>query len=212
MNIQWYGHRCVRLEAKEGNVLFDPFDPKEVGLRGPNIKDNLVLLSAYEQPKAILERINDDAFVVRGPGEYEKNGIAVRGTLAYQDSQKGKELGLCSIYAVHAEEMSICHLGALGQDQLSDEQMEAIGDPDILVIPVGGQSALDPKAAAAMATAIEPKVIIAVQYALTDAKYEAEKLERFVKEIGLPVQKMDSYRIQKKQLPVDQTILVALNV
>jgi L-ascorbate metabolism protein UlaG (beta-lactamase superfamily) len=211
MNISWYGHRCIRLEAKEGSILIDPYDPKAIGLRGPVIKDDLVLLSAYEQSPAVLERINPDAFIARGPGEYEKKGIAVRGILAYQDSQKGKELGICTMWRVVADDITLCHLGALGEEKLTDQQLEDIGDPDILIIPVGGQSALDSKAAAALATRIEPKVIIPMQYALPNASYDAEKLERFVKETGLPTQKEDSLRIQRKQLPTEKTLLVTLN-
>jgi L-ascorbate metabolism protein UlaG (beta-lactamase superfamily) len=210
MNISWYGYRCIRIEAKEGTVLVDPYDPKEVGLRGPTIKDDLVLVSAFDPGKAVLERINDDAFVVRGPGEYECKGIAVRGIQSWADSQQGKELGLSSIYCVVAEELSVCHLGATGQDKLTDEQLEAIGDPDILIIPVGGQSALDAKSAAEIATQIEPKIIIPVQFALPGAAYEAAKLEKFVKEIGLPIEKMETLRIAKKSLPVDQTRLIVL--
>jgi L-ascorbate metabolism protein UlaG (beta-lactamase superfamily) len=211
MNISWYGHRCVRIECKEGSVLIDPFDPKDIGLRGPNIKDDLVLISSYDMPEAVRERLTDEAFLVRGPGEYERKGIAVRGIQAAQDSQGGRELGLATVYSVNADDMNVCVLGALGQDKLTDEQLEAIGDPDILIIPVGGQSALDPKAAAALATQIEPKVIIPVQFAMTGAKYPAEKVERFVKEIGLAPQKAESYRIQKKLLPIDQTQLVLLS-
>lgn len=211
MNISWYGERCIRLEAKDGSVLIDPYDPKATGLRGPVIKDDLVLLSAYEQPASVLDRINPDALIVRGPGEYEKKGIAVKGILAHQDSQKGKELGLCTVWRLVADDMTICHLGALGAEKLTDEQLEDIGDPDILIIPVGGQSAFDPKAAAALATQIEPKVIIPVQFALPGSSSDAQKLEKFVKEIGLPMQKEDSFRIQKKQLPVDATLLVVLN-
>jgi L-ascorbate metabolism protein UlaG (beta-lactamase superfamily) len=202
MNITWYGHRCVRLESKEGSVLIDPYDPKAVGLRGPAAKDDIVLMSAYEQPKAVLERFTDGAFLVRGPGEYEKKGIAVRGVQAAQDSQGGKELGLSTVFAVSAEDLRVAHLGALGQDKLTDEQLEAIGEPDILIIPVGGQSALDAKAAAALATQIEPKVIIPVG---------AEKPDAFIKELGLPVEKAESLRIQKKQLPIDRTMLVVLS-
>lgn len=211
MNISWYGNRCVRIETKEGSVLIDPFDPKVIGLRGPNIKDDLVLISEAAPAKDVLERINEDAFVVRGAGEYERRGIAVRGIQAAQDSQKGKELGLSTIYCVVAEEMSVCHLGALGQDKLTSEQLEAIGDPDILILPVGGQSALDAKAAAEMATQIEPKIIIPVQYAIAGAKYDADSLDKFVKEIGLTPQKVDAYRIAKKLLPVDQTQLIVLS-
>jgi L-ascorbate metabolism protein UlaG (beta-lactamase superfamily) len=210
MNITWYGHRCVRIESKEGTVLVDPFDPKAVGLRGPTIKDDLVLVSDAEPAKAVLERINEDAFLVRGPGEYERKGIAVRGIQAFADSQSGAELGLATIYLIVAEDMIICHLGSIGQGTLTPEQIEAIGDPDVLIIPVGGQSALDAKAAAALANEIEPKIIIPVQFSLPNASYEATSLEKFVKEIGLSPQKMDKLRISKRQLPVEQTDLIVL--
>jgi L-ascorbate metabolism protein UlaG (beta-lactamase superfamily) len=210
MNITWYGHRCVRIEAKEGTVLIDPFG-KDVGLRGPRINDDLVLISSYGAPVGVTDQLPEGALVITGPGEYERKGIAVKGIQAWQDSQNGKELGLATIYTVVADEISVCHLGALGQDKLTDEQMEAIGDPDILIIPVGGQSALDAKAAAALATQIEPKVIIPIQFALPNASYEAEKIDKFVKEIGLSPQKMESFRIVKKQLPMDQTLLIVLS-
>lgn len=210
MNITWYGYRCVRIEAKEGSVLIDPFDPARIGLRGPTPKDDMVLLSDSNPTKAVLERISDEAFVVHGPGEYERKGIAVRGIKAWADSQQGRELGLCAIYRVVAEDMSICHLGACGQDALTPEQLEAIGDPDILIIPVGGQSALDAKVAAEWCNQIEPKIIIPVQFSLPNASYDADTLEKFVKEIGLPVQRVETFRISKKQLPVEQTQLVVL--
>ena len=200
MNISWYGANCVRVEAKEGSVLVEPFDPKGTGLRGPVIKDDVVLLSAYEQPPSVLERVNEDALLVRGPGEYEKKGIAVRGVQAYQDSQKGKELGLATVYNVIADEISVCVLGALGQESLTDEQREAIGDPDVLVVPSSAQGALDAKAAAALATAMEPKVIIALGAS-----------DSFVKQVGLPAQKVDAVRLQKKTLPADQTALYVIN-
>jgi L-ascorbate metabolism protein UlaG (beta-lactamase superfamily) len=202
MNITWYGHRCVRIEAKEGSILFDPFDPKEAGLRGPNIKDDLVLISDPAPTKAVLDRINEDAFIVRGPGEYERKGIAVRGIPAFADSQSGAELGLCACYVVVAEDMTVCHLGGIGQNALTDEQLEAIGDPDVLLIPVDGQSAFDAKVAIAVTNQIEPKIIIPL----------GGKPEKFIKEIGLSVQTMDKLRITKKQLPVDQTQLIVLEV
>lgn len=209
MNITWYGHRCVRLEAKEGSVLVDPLD-KGLGLRGPKINDDIVAFSSPAVSKEVLDQVPEQSFIIRGAGEFEVKGIAVRGIQAYQDTQQGKELGLATIFLIVADEMTICHLGALGQDKLTDEQLEAVGDPDILIVPVGGQSALDPKVAAQLCNQIEPKIIIPVQFALPDASYEAEKLDKFIKEIGLPTEKMDKLRIAKKQLPADQTRLVVL--
>ena len=73
-----------------------------------------------------------------------------------------------------------------------------------------GQSALDPKAVAQLCNQIEPKIIIPIQFSLPSAAYEAEKVDKFVKEIGLPAEKMANFRIAKKQLPVDQTRLIIL--
>lgn len=210
MNIIWYGHRCIRIEAKEGSVLIDPFDPLQVGLRGPNPKDDLVLISDANPGKAVLERINDEAFIVRGPGEYERKGIDVHGIQAWADTQQGRELGLCALYRIVAEDLSVCHLGALGQDTLTPEQLEAIGEPDILIVPVGKQSAFDAKAAAELCNQIEPKIIIPIQFALPNASYDADPLDKFVKAIGLPVEKVETLRISKKQLPVDKTQLIIL--
>jgi L-ascorbate metabolism protein UlaG (beta-lactamase superfamily) len=209
MNISWYGYRCIRIEAKEGSILVDPFG-KDVGLRGPRINDDLILISEAVVSKELAAQLPETALCIKNPGEYERHGVAVRGIQGWADSQQGKELGMATIYTVIAEEVSVCHLGALGQEKLTDEQMEAIGDPDILIIPVGGQSALDAKAAAQIAMQIEPKIIIPVQFAIPGAKYEAESVDKFVKELGLPVEKMESFRIVKKQLPVDQTRVVVL--
>lgn len=209
MNITWYGHRCIHLEAKEGSVLIDPLN-KSLGLRGPKINDDIIAFSSPVISKDILDQALEQSFIISGAGEFEVKGIAVRGVQAYQDSQRGKELGLATLYLVVADEMSICHLGALGQDKLTDEQVEMIGDPDILIVPVGGQSALDPKAAAQICNQIEPKIIIPVQFSIPNASYEAEKLDKFIKEIGLPAEKIDKLRIAKKQLPADQTRLFIL--
>lgn len=198
MNITWYGHRCVRLEAKEGSILIDPFG-KDQGGRGPKLNDDLVLIGPAIAPAGVLDQIPPETLTIRNAGEYERKGIAVRGIQAWQDTQQGKELGLATIYTVVADEMLVCHLGALGQEKLTDEQSEAIGDPDILIIPIG-QGALDAKAAVQVATHIEPKIIIPV----------GEGIEKFIKEIGLTPQKADTFRIAKKQLPTDQTLLVVL--
>jgi L-ascorbate metabolism protein UlaG (beta-lactamase superfamily) len=211
MNISWYGHRCVRVEAKEGTALIDPFDPKEVGLRGPTINDDIVIMTSAVTAQTIEERIGEESFVIRGPGEYERKLIAIKGILSYQDSQEGKELGLSTIYTLIAEDVSVCHLGALGQGELTSDQIEFIGEPDVLIVPVGGQGAFDAKVAVSVVNAIEPKVIIPVGFALPNASYDADPLDKFIKELGLTPQTMETFRINKKQLPTDQTLLVVLS-
>ena len=201
MEISWYGSRCVRVQAKDGSLLIDPFDPKEVDLRAPSTSDDIVLVSSAVVSSDVIDRAGD-AFIIKGPGEYERKGIAIRGIGAFQDSQNGSELGRCTIYKIIADEISLCHLGALGQEKLTPEQLETIGDPDILFIPAGGQGALDAKVAAEIANQIEPKIIIPIGFESSP--------DKFLKEIGLPAEKMESFKISPKQLPVDRTMVVVL--
>ena len=201
MEISWYGSRCVRVQAKDGSLLIDPFDPKEVDLRAPSTSDDIVLVSSAVVSSDVIDRAGG-AFIIKGPGEYERKGIAIRGMGAFQDSQNGSELGRCTIYKIIADEISLCHLGALGQEKLTPEQLETIGDPDILFIPASGQGALDAKVAAEIANQIEPKIIIPIGFESSP--------DKFLKEIGLPAEKMESFKISPKQLPADRTMVVIL--
>lgn len=207
MTINWYGHSCFRIEAKEGSVLIDPFS-KEIGLRPPKIKDDIVLVTHEHYDHNAVDDANPEALVVRGPGEYEKQGIAIKGILSYHDEVGGTERGLNSIYVIKAEDMVICHLGDLGQKELTNEQVEAIGDVDLLMIPVGGKYTINSEGAMKVIGQIEPKVIIPMHYKLKDSKTEIEGPEKFVKELGLEAEKVDKYKIQKKLLPVEEMKLV----
>ena len=51
------------------------------------------------------------------------------------------------------------HLGDLGQTKLTDEQIEAVGDVDILFVPVGGKYTIDSAGAESIIKDIEPKII-----------------------------------------------------
>ena len=146
MNIQWYGQSCFRIESKEGSVLIDPFS-KEIGLKSPRIKDDIVLVSHQHFDHNNIEDANPEAFIIQNPGEYEKHGIAIRGIAAFHDDKQGTERGPSTIHVIKAEEMTVCHLGDLGH-KLSDQQVEDIGDIDILMIPVGGTYTIDAKGAA----------------------------------------------------------------
>ena len=53
MNITWYGQSCFRLQSTQQNVLVDPYSPRQVGLRGPNFKATLTILTNPEDEKAI---------------------------------------------------------------------------------------------------------------------------------------------------------------
>ena len=209
MTITWFGQSCFRIEAKDASILIDPFS-KEIGLKPPRIKDDIVLVTHEHYDHSNLEGINPECFVIKNPGEYEKSGVAVYGILSYHDRSGGKERGLNTIYIIKAEDMTVCHLGDMGQDKLTDEQVEAIGDVDILMIPVGGTYTIDSKEASQIINQIEPKMIIPMHYKLPGLTIDLAGVDKFVKELGLSPEKMDKLKIVKKNLPTEEMKLIIL--
>ncbi len=211
MTITWFGQSCFRLEAKEGSILIDPFD-KEIGLKPPRIKDDLVLVTHQHHDHNAIGDANEDAFIIQNPGEYENHGIAIRGIQSFHDNKEGVQRGLNTIYVLKAEELNICHLGDLGH-VLTDKQVEEIGDIDILMIPVGGTYTIDAKTAVEVINQIEPKIVIPMHYKVEGSTTkELEGPEKFVKELGLTPEKVDKYKIAKKLLPAEEIKLVMFEI
>lgn len=207
MTISWFGHSCFRIESKDGSILIDPFS-KEIGLRPPKIKDDLVLVTHQHFDHNNTEGAEPGTFIIEGPGEYEKQGVAVRGIFSYHDNSEGKERGINTIYCLKTEDIKVCHLGDLGQDKLTDEQVEAIGDIDILMIPVGGNYTIGAKQATGVITQIEPKIIIPMHYKVPGLTVDIDGPEKFLKELGLEAEKVEKYKVTHKTLPTEETKLI----
>lgn len=229
MTINWFGQSCFRIEVpirstriedprttgsigtKVVSILIDRFS-EEIGLKPPKIKDDIVLVSHDHDDHNNVGELSPEAFLINTPGEYEKRGIAVRGISSYHDKTEGKERGLNTIYVIKAEDMTICHLGDLGQEKLDEKQVEEIGNIDILLVPIGGNYTINYKEAIGVIGQIEPKIIIPMHYKIKDLKVEIEGPEKFVKELGLVPEKVNKYKIAKKLLPLEEMRLVMFEI
>lgn len=193
------------------SLLIDPFS-KDIGLKAPRLNDNIFLVSHEHFDHNNIEDAPEDAFVIRGPGEYEKSGVRVQGIVSYHDNKEGAERGLNTIYIINMEEMRLCHLGDLGQAKLTEQQAEAIGDVDILFIPIGGKYTLNAVEAEDIIKEIEPKIIIPMHYKVPGLEMDLEGPQKFLKEIGLQPEEVETYRIAKKLLPQEETKLVTFKL
>lgn len=212
MTITWFGHSCFHFETRDGSVLIDPFS-KEIGLRPPKIKEDILLLTHKHYDHAGLTDIGTETFVISGPGEYERKGFQIRGIQSYHDKAKGAERGLNTIYTITAEDMTICHLGDFGEEKLSDEQLDNMGEVDILIVPVGGAYTLNSKEAVAVVGQVEPKIIIPMHYRAAGVTIpDLESVDKFIKEISLTPEKVDKLRITRKTLPTEETKLVVFEL
>ena len=211
MTINWYGQACFRLESRGTSVLVDPFS-KEIGLRPPRLNDPIFLVTHEHYDHNNVGGVPPESFVIRGPGEYEKSGIHIEGIMSYHDNTQGTQRGLNTIYLVRMEDMRLCHLGDLGQDKLTDEQVEVIGNVDILFIPVGGKYTIDGKEAVEVIKQIEPKIIIPMHYKVTGLNIDIEGPQKFLKEIGIKPEETEAYKIAAKNLPTEEMKLVVFKL
>mgnify|MGYP001444106700 CR=1 FL=1 len=80
MDITWLGHSCFRLHDADMVVVTDPY-PTSVGLRIDNRPASVVTVSNAHPNHNNAESIEGDPKVFSNPGEYEYNGVTVRGVM-----------------------------------------------------------------------------------------------------------------------------------
>jgi L-ascorbate metabolism protein UlaG (beta-lactamase superfamily) len=210
MQIIWKGQSCFQIisQANKNSQIFiviDPFD-EQIGLKVPKLQADILLISHshydHNNKKAVLPaREGETPFLIEGPGEYEVKGIFVEGIHSWHDEQEGAERGANTIFVIEAEELKICHLGDFGQKELLEEQVEEIGDIDILLIPVGGKYTIDGKGAQKVISQIEPKIVIPMHYQIPKLKIKLDSLDSFLKVMGVKaVEPQNKLTIKKKDL------------
>jgi len=78
----------------------------------------------------------------------------------------------------------VCHLGDLGH-VLTTEQVEELGNVDVLLLPVGGVSTINAPMAVEVVRQLEPRVVVPMHYKTEALTWELEPAERFLKEMGV---------------------------
>lgn len=210
MVITHHGGQCIKVTFGDLTLAFDPIN-KGASLPSVRFGADIALISRnHPDMNGVTEVTYGDKvpFIIQGPGEYERQGITVQGFLSKSTYglKKGEEDAVNTVYAVSLEDMNLVHLGALSDTELSKEAREAIGEIDILFVPVGGDGVLDAEAAHKLAVALEPKIIIPMHWSGIG---EAKSLENFLKESGSTSEKTDKLTLKKKDLVgKDGSILV----
>lgn len=114
-------------------------------------------------------------FTITGPGDYEIREIFIKG--GETKSTIGGKNYINTVYSLTLDGVNISFLGALTSEEMPKEAHEAVDGPDILFVPVGNGDLLSPKAAAKLASTLEPKLVIPMDY-------DSSTLKAFLKEMG----------------------------
>ncbi|MEX2008072.1 MAG: MBL fold metallo-hydrolase [Candidatus Spechtbacterales bacterium] len=212
MVITWYGQACFKIQSGPLSLIIDPFEQK-IGLTPPKIEAQLVLVTHDHYDHNNIATVKGNPFVVDGPGEFEYQGVRILGVPSFHDNVEGKERGLNTIYAMDIEGMRLVHLGDIGQDKLIDEQIEALGTVNILLVPVGGVFTVNAEHAIEIVNQVGPQLVIPMHYKVKGLKVELEDASAFLKEIGHPdAAPQDKLTVKKKDLPEERTDVVVMKV
>ena len=205
MEITWLGHGCFRIRAKEATVVTDPCD-KSSGYSLGRPTANLVTVSSDTPAHNAVNAVAGDPKVIDGPGEFEIAGASVVGVTTWLG--KDKAAGRNVSYVIELEDVRIGHLGGIGHVPTSD-QVEEMGNIDILMLPVGGGDALDAAPATETINLLEPKLVIPMQYQTDVEKQKLDPVDRFLKEMGLKSpERHAKIAVTRSSLPDETQVLV----
>lgn len=210
MVITHHGGQCFKVTLGDLTIVFDPIN-KGATLPSLRFGADIALVSRdHPDMNGVSEVTYGEKvpFAITGPGEYERQGVVIQGFLSKSayGLAKGQTEALNTIYTVDLEDMTLVHLGALADAELSKEARESIDEIDVLFVPVGGDGVLSPEAAHKLAVSLEPKIIIPMHW---NGIGEPKSLEAFLKAAGSTGEKVDKLTLKKKDLVgLDGRILV----
>jgi L-ascorbate metabolism protein UlaG (beta-lactamase superfamily) len=205
MEIEYKGGNGLVFATKNSKLVTDP-NLSMVGLKDVSVKGAIQLAT---EPRFLVDAA-DATLTIEGPGEYEVGDFSIRGVAATRHIDTEAEPSGTTIYRIEVGEIRIALLGNIAAN-LDEDQLEAIGVVDILVIPVGGGGyTLDSVGAAKLVRQIDPKVVVPVHYAEAGVNYEVpqDSIDLFKTEMGLPVETVEKYKLKSSaSLPAALTII-----
>ncbi len=192
------------ITAEKGSGIHIQYKTAAVRLEVADAKTSGNILIASKRGFFDAEKKQNDAFYIDQPGEYELMDVFVYG-IASDNEENPEDTNV--MYKIDAEELVLLYLGRLSHD-LHTAQLEALGNIDILMVPIDGEGALPVKDVLSLIKELEPRVIMPV----ANGKDFGSGLEQFCKEMGCAGQeRISKYKIVKKDLQNDETKIVIVN-
>jgi L-ascorbate metabolism protein UlaG (beta-lactamase superfamily) len=214
VEITWLGHSCFRLRDRAATVVTDPYG-KDLGLILPRVRADIVTVSHDADDHNNVRGVKGDFQVLDGPGEYEVSSVFVTG-LELRVDRKGKQAAepapRNTVFLFEFDDLTVCHLGDLNQVPAQAQVEEALGEVDVLLIPVGGEESLTASQAAEVVSLLEPHIVIPMHYKVPGIESKLDPVGKFLKEMGLDkVTPQELLKINRSGLP-DETQVVVLEL
>lgn len=211
MEITWFGHSCFRLtERSLATVVTDPFASEIVGYEPIKLRGDIVTISHDSPGHNNTSAVKGTNHVINGPGEFEIGGVFITGVQTDGSGRKPDEQARNTLYVFDYMGITVAHLGDL-KTVPSQAEIEALGTVHVALVPVGDGGSLNAAKAAEVVSVLEPGIVIPMHYHTPDSKIPLDRLEKFLKEMGLhEAETVPSLKVTRASLP-DETKVIVLN-
>jgi L-ascorbate metabolism protein UlaG (beta-lactamase superfamily) len=186
-------------------VITDPY-ARTLGLTLGRQSSDVVTVSHAAPHYNAADQVGGEPRVLSGPGEYEIAGVMITGVATPGERLDDGSHGRNTAFAITIDDLVICHLGVLGK-KLTTEQIEALKDPDVLLIPAGGGRTIPLTEIAEVVSQVEPKIVIPMHYAVPGISVALEPVERFCREMAVQEPHfLPRLTVTRSSLPDDATV------
>lgn len=211
--LRWWGQAMVSIETYWNfTIVIDPYGEK-IGYANPNLSADLVLVTHEHGDHNNVELIGGKPFVARGldgsgkvvdidqvldrlPGEENAawrdarlriarspHAVRVQNVAAWHDDTEGSQRGANALFVIEVDGVRIVHCGDLGQPKFTDEQLTALGEVDVLLIPVGGVYTVDGPQAADIVRQVNPRIVVPIHYKTPNLVYDLQGVQGFLQSL-----------------------------
>lgn len=174
MYIQWFGQSAFLLTVGDMTIFIDPFGQvnaiEDRGMRwdyppiAPTKADLLLVTHEHRDHNGVNAIVGSPQIIRSTAGTFETPIGTVIAIASEHDQVAGTKRGPNTIFACSFGGLRIAHMGDFGQAALRPEQRQAMGDIDLLFVPVGGMATIDGHTAATIARELHPTWIIPMHY------------------------------------------------
>jgi L-ascorbate metabolism protein UlaG (beta-lactamase superfamily) len=175
MRVEWFGQSAFHLEGEQGSVTIDPFGDMSAlsSSRGiqwdypaiAGLEPNLLLVTHEHGDHNGVEAIGGQPAVLRSTaGTLDSPFGEVVAIASEHDDAAGTQRGPNTIFVFSLDGVRVCHMGDFGQSGLREEQAQAIGQVDLLIVPVGGGPTIGAEQAALVIERLSPRWVVPMHY------------------------------------------------
>jgi L-ascorbate metabolism protein UlaG (beta-lactamase superfamily) len=207
MRIRWYGQGSFLLTGEQ-SVFIDPFGSMEgMSARGlqfdyppiEGVEADVLLVTHEHGDHNAVEVIGGSPVTLRSTaGTLESPLGEVTAIASEHDDVAGTKRGPNTIFVFTLDGLRIAHFGDFGQAELRPEQANAIGDVDVLILPVGSGPTVGGEPAAAIVRRLRPRLVIPMHYR-TEAVNFLDPPDEFLEALGARVEQAETTEIDVEQ-------------